>query len=417
MQFRRFAENDINRALKNSPVVLLLGPRQVGKTTLVRKIAQEKGMSYVSLDDIRILASIKKDPLDFIKQIHGPVVIDEIQRAPELFLPIKQIVDEDRKQGMFLLTGSANPFVAPKIADSLAGRMQIIRLWPLSVGEILDTEEQFLTQIFGQQNKFSTQNTWSKQQYMQAFIQGGYPGLQGNKAERDIDDWCESYLSTLLQRDVQELARIEGLLELPNLLKLLATRITGMMNNAELSRSSGLATTTLNRYLVLLEALFLIYRQQSWAANLGKRLVKSSKNYFVDTAIAIYLLAINKDRLNREGQLMGSMLENFVSHEILKQLSWHEQRISCYYFRTQAGVEVDFVLENKLGQIVGIEVKASQTIQSDDFKGLRVLQESLGDKFLRGIVLYTGDLILPFGSNMLAVPASCLWMKNNFKTP
>lgn len=409
MFFKRHIMEDIEQALKQSPVVLILGSRQIGKTTLARKIAQERGFDYVSLDDIRILSSVQQDPIGFIKQYQRPVIFDEIQRAPELFLPIKQAVDENRKPGMFILTGSANPLVAPKIADSLAGRMQIIHLWPLSQGELLGVREQFLEKVFSNQVQFSHVGAWKKDQYIQAFLHGGYPSLQHNATERQIDDWCESYLSTLLQRDVQDLARIEGLSALPNLLKLLATRLTGIMNSAELSRTSGLTTSTLNRYLVLLEALFLIYRQQAWSGSLGKRLVKAPKSYFIDTAIVCYLLAVNEQRLKNDPNLVGALLENFIAHELAKQLSWNLQRISCYYFRTQAGAEVDFVLENKLGQIVGIEVKASQSVSRDSFKGLKALKETVGEKFLRGIVLYTGDLVLPFGDEMQAVPVSCLW--------
>lgn len=399
----------LERSLKQSPVTLILGPRQIGKTTLVKQLAQTDNLSYVSFDDIRALASAQQDPVGFIEHQKKPVIFDEIQRVPELFLPIKQAVDSHRQPGMFILTGSANPLVAPKIADSLAGRMQIIHLWPLSQGEIEGREERFLSTIFASQLNLPSMIPFSRDQLLTCIVKGGYPVLQSYTQDMQTDEWCNSYLTTLLQRDVQDLARIEGLAQLPHLLKLLSTRLSGQLNSSELSRSSKLSTSTLNRYFVLLEALFLVYRQNAWSGNVSRRLVKAPKLYFVDTAIAAYLLNSDADRLKKEPQLLGALLENFVANELIKQTSWHPTRISCHHFRTQNGSEVDMVLEDKHGSIVGIEVKASQTVGADDFKGLKQLAQDTGKPFVRGIVLYTGNLALPFGPNMLALPINMLW--------
>lgn len=408
MFFERRIKNRISTALLQNPVVLLLGPRQVGKTTLVRQLAEELSMKYVSFDDIRLLSSVQQDPIGFLEQQGQPVIFDEIQRVPELFLPIKQIVDSNRKPGMYMLTGSANPLLSPKIADSLAGRMHIEYLWPLSQGEIRNLPELFLDTIFQTELHLQTHSSLSRDQLIESLIRGGYPLMQLFETELQVDDWLSSYLTTLLQRDVQDLAHIEGLSTLPNLLKLLATRPTSQLNSSELSRSSGLPSTTLNRYLVLLEALFLIYRLPAWSGNLSKRLIKAPKMYFTDSIIA-YLLNLNIQGLKNHGELIGQLLENFVISELLKQIVRYSKRLQAYYFRTQSGAEVDIVLEDKQGRIVGIEIKASQTIRADDFKGLKEFAECTGNNFLRGIVLYTGNDIIPFGQNFVAMPLYSLW--------
>ncbi len=409
MLFPRYAIEILNRVLEQSPVTLLLGPRQIGKTTLVRSLAHERGMRYVSFDDLRMLTAAQQDPIGFVQSLQTPVVFDEIQRVPELFLPIKQIVDADRRPGMFILTSSVNPLVAPRIADSLAGRMYLVHLWPLSQGELRGRQEKLMTTLFASTFKAPFLPEFSRDELLLLLVKGGYPSMQSLSLGVASDDWCSNYLTTLLQRDVQDLGHIEGLAQLPNLVQLLATRVAGQLNSAELSRTSGLPVSTLNRYLVLLEALFIVYRRRAWNSHMGKRLVKAPKLYFVDTALVAYLLKVNVDRLKAEPQLMGMLLENFVAHELEKQIAWCDERISCYHFRTQAGAEVDMVLENRFGQVVGIEVKASQTVTADAFKGLKELAEVSGEKFLRGIVFYTGTVAVPFGNNLWALPMNALW--------
>lgn len=407
MIFKRNIEKKLEKALSRSPVTLLTGARQTGKTTLIKRLGKERGYSYITFDDIRFLSAAKNDPVGFIKGLVNPVILDEVQRVPEIFLAIKQDVDENRVPGRFALTGSANPLLIPRLGDSLAGRMEILELFPLSQGELLSIEDKFVDWLFSNTPPLIPL-ALSKQELYHKIIIGGYPLVQDVDRESS-DAWFNSYVAALLQRDVQDLAHISGLTELPHLLQLLATRAGNLLNGAELSRTSSIATTTLHRYVTLLKTLFLVYFQLPWSTNLGKRLVKAPKTYFVDTGLLSFLLNLQLDKAISEQQLMRGLLENFVQSEIIKQLTWSSTRAISYHFRTQTGIEVDIVLESAAGQIVGIEVKNSQTVTAQDFKSLIYLQEITNTKFIKGIVLYTGAEVIPFGSQLYALPISSLW--------
>jgi uncharacterized protein len=383
---------------------------QTGKSTLVRSLpSAQSPWRYITLDDVVALSAAKSDPAGFIGGMESAVVLDEVQRAPELFLAIKAAVDRDRRPGRFVLTGSANILLLPRISESLAGRMEILTLWPLSQGEMGGTRERFIDAAFADRLPDPPPAADTRADLIGRIQRGGFPEAVQRQDEQRRAAWFASYLTTVLQRDVRDLANIEGLTAMPRLMALLAARASTLLNNSELSRSSGIANATLNRYMTLLETTFLIHLLPPWSGILGKRLVKSPKVMLGDTGLACHLLGLNQGRLEGDSALLGPLLENFVALELRKHMGWSRTRVGMYHFRTHAGQEVDIVLEDPAGRCVGIEVKASATVQAADFKGLHALAEELGPKFVRGVVLYTGPQAVAFGANLHAMPVDALW--------
>ena len=408
--FPRHIHTLLTDALADTPVVLLNGARQTGKSTLVQVLADSQKRRYLTLDDRIVLAAAKNDPAGFIAGLSGPVVMDEIQRAPELFLDIKAAVDRDRRPGRFLLTGSANVLLLPTLTDSLAGRMEILNLWPLSGGEMAhDAAFNRADWLFDGPLDARSIQPCEREALTEKLLQGGFPEAVARANAKRRSAWFESYLQTILQRDVRELANLEQLTEVPHLLQLLATRSASLLNQAELSRASRLTQTTLKRYLSLLETLFLVVRIPAWARNPGKRLVKSPKVFLPDTGLLSWLLDYSTDKLQARPGLPGHLVETHVACELLKHLAFSNKGLSLWHYRTQTDIEVDFVLENRLGKLTGIEVKASASIDSADFKGLRHLQETEPQAFNRGIVLYAGREVVAFSEQLIAVPLSMWW--------
>lgn len=334
------------------------------------------------------------------------MVIDEIQRVPDLFLAMKAEIDQQRRPGRFLLTGSANIFLLPQLADSLAGRMEVLTLWPFAESEITGTRANFIDAAFATS---LPQVPHIPQELVARLLRGGYPPAVERTDPHRRRAWFGSYLMTILERDIRDLAHIEGLTALPRLLALLAARTAGLLNFTELARSLGMPQTTLKRYLALLEATFLVQFLPAWSTNFGKRLIKAPKLFLNDTGLAAYLLGLTPERLEQESALRGMLLENLVAMELRKQAGWSQAAARVFHFRTAAGQEVDFVLEDATGGVVGIEVKASSTVNGHDFNGLRALAEIAGQRFRRGIVLHAGDAAIPFGSNLYALPLNALW--------
>ncbi|MCK4340573.1 MAG: ATP-binding protein [Phycisphaerae bacterium] len=386
-------------ALADTPVVLLHGARQTGKTTLVRAVAEEEHPArYLTLDDPAVRAAALADPQGFVDQAAGPVVIDEVQRVPELALAIKAAVDQKRRPGRFLLTGSANVLQVPRLSESLAGRMEILTLWPFSQGEIAGVHETFIDTLFA--GRFPRLGTVEKKgrPIAERLLKGGYPEARQRKSEQRRRAWFAAYIDTILQRDVRDLANIEGLTALPRLLALLATRASSLLNYADLARSIQIPQTT-----------FLIQLLPPWSSNLGLRLVKSPKLYLSDSGLLVYLLGVDRERLGADPTQLGHVLENFVVTELRKQAAWSKSRPRLFHYRTQTGREVDIVLEGNGGRIVGLEIKAGLTITSGDFKGLRHLANTVGERFRRGVLLYGGTETLPFGKRLHACPLESVW--------
>jgi len=399
----------VGEAMADTPVILLNGARQTGKSTLTRACIEGLAdASYLTMDDATVLAAAKNDPVGFLSGFSGTVVLDEVQRVPELFPAIKLLVDRDRCPGRFLLTGSANVLLLPQISESLAGRMEILTLWPFSAGELAGKPEGFLAGLLSPEPRFKAGERLDRAAYLQKIVDGGYPEALARRTARRRDAWYGAYITTILQRDVRDLANIEQLASLPRLLQLLAGRSTGMVNYAEVSRALKMPLSTLKRYMALLEMTYLVQPVLPWSANLGKRLVKSPKLLLCDTGLMAYLLGIDATGTVPDIAL-GALVENYVALELRKQMSWHPGRLALYHFRERTGKEVDLVLETPQGRVVGIEVKASGSVGEKDFRHLAFLQKSLGDRFHQGVVFYLGENQVRFGERLVALPLSSLW--------
>jgi len=397
------------RALSDSPVVLLHGARQTGKSTLIKHLTGSRyPAKYLTFDDAAILSAAKNNPVDFLQAYSGKLAIDEVQKVPEIFPAIKSVVDKNRKAGRFILTGSSNVLLLPKISESLAGRIEILNLFPFSQSEITGTEKNFIDEVFKKKYPLpDIQPTGND--LIKRIIAGGFPEMLKRKSRERQSAWFNSYITTILQRDVRDISNVEKLSEMPNLLKLFASRAGTLLNFAEFSRSAAIPQTTLKRYTALFEAIFMIYLLPAWSGNLSKRLIKAPKLYLNDTGLLSHLTAFDADKQKHETMLWGRVLENFVLLELLKQASWSRQLLSLYHFRTTSGQEVDFIIERSDGTLIGVEVKASADINISAFKHLKVLAEETGKRFLRGIVFYTGKEPIPFAKNLLALPVDVLW--------
>lgn len=412
MYFKRHLLPNIFSSLENSPAVLLIGPRQSGKTTIMTKISEQQGYEFVSFDSIINQAAALEDPIGFIDSKQKPLMLDEVQRVPQIFLPIKVDIDKHRDiNGRFALTGSANPLLVPKLGDALTGRMLLLQMWPLSQGELIGVQESFLNRVFSKDFGPSKEIAFSRQELLEKVVLGGFPGMHLAKNEKGRKAWCDSYLSLALQKDVQELAQIEGLSHMPKLLQIAATRVGSTLNYSDLATITGMSLTSLKRYLQLLHSLFLLHSIPPWSRNLGKRLTKAPKVYFIDTGVLLHTLDFDEERLGNTPSIFVGVAENFVVNELCKQISWNDsKRIKIYYCRFSDNLsEVDIVLEDERGKVVGIEVKSGETPGKEDFKHLKQLKELVGEDFLRGIVLYSGKEKVPFGSGNWAVPISDLW--------
>lgn len=387
-------------------MVLISGPRQSGKTTLATDIASNK-TPFLTLDDATVLRSAIDDPVGFVRGLDR-AVIDEIQRAPELLLAIKNAVDDDKTAGRFLLTGSANLFTIPKVADSLAGRMQVIRLLPLSQAEILGAKSRFIDRAFAAEKPL-TDHMIVGDDLVETILSGGYPEALGRKTWRRKQDWHHGYLDAIVQRDVRDVAQIEQLSIMPKLLAVLAEHSGQLVNYTGVGAALGLNHVTTRKYLHVFESLYLVQTLQPWFTNRLKRMIKSPKLHFLDAGLLAAMRNVNPDVVAKDKTSLGPILETFVYSELRKIASWSEQRCSFSHFRDKDKNEVDVVLENRRGEIVGVEVKASATVSAGDFSGIRKLAELCGKKFIQGLVLYDHDQVVPFADNMFAAPISSLW--------
>jgi predicted AAA+ superfamily ATPase len=402
----------LQEALSDTPAVLLNGARQTGKSTLVQSPEfGEKNRQYLTLDDPGVRAAAKRDPNGFIAGLQLPITLDEVQHVPELFPVIKVAIDRKREPGDFLLTGSANVMLLPKLSESLAGRMEVLTLWPFSQGEMHDVKENLVDTLFSRSTVHwaDRKPSLSWEEILEMIATGGYPPAVARSSAARRDAWFRSYVMTILQRDIRDMANIADSTAIPRLLSVVAARAGSLLNFADLSRTMALPQTTLKRYFALLEGTFLIQLLRPWARNLGKRAIQTPKIYLNDSGLLAHTLGATVDRLKMEGTLAGAILENFVLMELYKQCAWSTARPGTFYWRTASGQEVDIVLEDRSGKVAGIEVKASATLGSNDVRGLKALADEVGKNWLRGTVLYTGTEVLPFAANLHAVPLSRLW--------
>jgi predicted AAA+ superfamily ATPase len=406
----RNALGAVDAALGDTPVVLLEGARQVGKTTLVQALSKGAvARRFLTFDDDAVLSAAQRDPEGFIAALAGLCTIDEVQRAPELFRTIKASVDRDRRPGRFLLTGSANVLLLPRLSESLAGRIEIVRLWPLSQGELSGARETFLDRVFEREVADWKPSKKRARSVVERMVAGGFPEAVSRTEAARRDAWFAAYSETTLRREVRELSGVEGLAELPRLLAVLAARAGGLLNVADVSRSLGMPQSTTRRYIALLEAVFLVVMLPAWSTNRSSRLAKAAKVLIADSGLACHLVGASAERLADDGTTRGAMLENFIAMELMKQREWSIVRPSIFHFRSSAGAEVDIVLEDRAGRVVGIEVKSARSVGSDAFRGLRALRELAGKKFVRGLVLHDGAETVRFDPTLMAVPHSAVW--------
>ncbi|GLX96515.1 ATP-binding protein [Herbidospora sp. NBRC 101105] len=403
---RRHAEQAVADALADTRVVLINGARQSGKSTLVRQLA--KAGEWRDLDDPLTLQAALSDPSGFV-DFPERMVIDEIQRAPELLLAIKSQVDADPRPGRFLLTGSSRLLALRSLPDTLPGRMETIELWPFSQGEIDDRPDRFIDAVFADGSAFRHTSELTRADYANRLIRGGYPEAVARDNPRRRQRFFDSYVGDLINRDVMRLSEIERTAELRALIRTLAARSGQLLVMQSLGRDLGLPGTTTARFLALLEEVFLVKRVPAWSRNISNRAVHTPKVAFVDSGVAASLLGVDARSLLRPGGPFGPLLEGFVLMELARQATWSETLVELYHYRTKDKVEVDAVLQNRQGQVIGIEVKAASTVRPDDFAGLRHLAGRVGGDFVAGIVLHTGAQTFSFGDGMLAVPVGALW--------
>lgn len=406
--FPRFIRTRLLEALDDTPAVLVHGPRQSGKTTLTQRVGEEREYAYITFDDANMLAAATEDPIGFVDRLPERVVLDEVQRVPELFAALKQEIDRERLAGRFLLTGSANVLLAPKLSDSLAGRMEILRLYPLAQCEIEQVQPGFLQALFTDTFQESPGQRLGDE-LVQRILTGGYPEPQRRAVGRRRREWYRNYIETITQRDIRDLSRLRRLDAIPKLLQMVAGQSGRLLNVSELAGPFQLTKPTIREYVGLLEKVFLVDVLPPWHSNRLKRLIKTPKLHLGDTGLAGAVLGIDVPQLIEDRVLLGQILETFVYNELKRQASWQENELTFFHYRDKDQYEVDLVIEQVGGKVAGVEVKAASTIREKDFRGLKRLRQAKGRDFSAGVVLYDGDSVLPFGDYLFAVPISALW--------
>ena len=408
IMFPRSAAPRLIESLGDSPVVLIHGPRQCGKTTLARLVGERRGYRYVTIDDDVIRAAALADPIGFVAGLPDRVVLDEVQRVPALFTALKARVDRDRTPGRFILTGSANVLLLPKLADSLAGRMHVLRLHPLSQCELARKTPHFIGALFSAKFDSGTAARLGDA-LADRIVAGGYPAALARANDRRRAAWYRDYLEALIQRDVRELARIRALDALPRLLSLAAANTARLQNVSDLAAPFQVSRPTIRDYVTLLERVFLLDILPPWHSNRLSRLIKTPKLHLGDTGLACALLGATSTTLNRDRDMLGLLLETFVYQELRRQASGLDEPLHFFHFRDKDGGEVDIVIERGAFEVVGVEVKASATVTAADFRGLHKLKAAAGKRFVSGVVLYDGERSLGFGEGLYAVPIRHIW--------
>lgn len=403
--YPRHLDSLLRESLQDTPAVLVNGPRQCGKTTLVRQFEGE--MAYFSLDDPALLAAVQADPLGFVNRLDR-AIIDEVQRAPQLLMALKLVIDQDRRPGRFLLTGSANLMALPHISDSLAGRVEILNLLPLSHSELARRPNDFLSQARAQSWSLTSPAPSQQISMVQQVLAGGYPEMQQRATPARRQAWARAYMTTLVERDIQDIAHIDQTSQIPQLLNITAELSGQLMNLSQIGGQIGMNGKTVDKYLGILEKLFLVRRLPAWSRNELNRLIKAPKIHFLDAGLQSTLTRLTSELAVTQRTRFGATLETWVYGELLKLQSITPESWFLSHYRDKDQVEVDFVLESPLREIIGIEVKAAASVQLSDFKGLRRLREFAGAQFVTGIVLYDGTHALPFGDGLWAVPLNRL---------
>jgi predicted AAA+ superfamily ATPase len=402
----RYAQRAIELALEDTRIVLVTGPRQVGKTTLVRQFAGDE-RRYVTFDDPATYAAARQDVVQFVRQLPR-AVLDEVQRVPEVLLALKRRVDEDTTPGRYLLTGSADVMALPTVTDSLAGRLEVVSLFPLSQAEVQGRPSTFLEQIFAGEVPL-IEHCVLGEDLLPLVLAGGYPEALTRKTWSRRQRWLTAYADTVITRDVRDIADIERLAVMPHLMRVLAESSSQLVNYSRLGAALALNHNTTKKYIGILEHMYLVRQVPAWSSNRLKRLVSAPKVHLLDPGLLAALQNFEPPGLTEDRTAFGAILETFVFAELAKLTGWAERRIDLHHFRDKGGAhEVDFVLDDGHG-VVGIEVKAAATATHRDFRGLKQLAQAAGKRFRIGLVLYDGPTTIPFGNKLFAAPLSVLW--------
>lgn len=412
--YPRWQEPLICHALKTRRVLVLAGARQCGKTTLARQIAGQTAI-YRSLDDVTLLAAALSDPQGFVRHADELMVIDEVQKALLLLPAIKQDVDSNTRAGRFLLTGSANIQALPAVAESLAGRVRTIRLRPLAQGELRGTKPIFLQNAFAEvflpdPEHQATPDYSLKDQYLLLALRGGYPEVLQQLDAREARRWLQDYLHALLDRDLRDIANIRRRDSMAVLLEVIAAWSSKFIDITAIGAGLGLARPTLQAYVNALETLYLVERVRPWLKTDYERVSKQDKLFMTDTGLMAAILRWQFPQVRFDGEKNGKLLETWVFNQLAALCEAQLEDYQLYHYRDREQREVDFIVENEMGDLLGIEVKAGSVLNQDSFKHLRWFREHMarGRHFV-GIVLYTGEHLLPFGAGLWAVPMSALW--------
>lgn len=404
----RRLESLIETALIDTRVVIVNGARQVGKSTAVHRLVRDRpGALERRLDRPNDLSAARLDPTDFVDHA-GLLVIDEVQRAPELLLPIKARVDVDNRPGQFLLTGSARILGLRALPDALVGRAETIEMWPFSQGEIDGAPDGFVDTVFGDRRALATSGGVTRAEYIERVVRGGFPEAVA-RADSRRAKFFDAYVRDLIDRDVTQLGEIQRRDHLAKLVSLLAARAATTLSVDGVASGLALSKNTVERYISLFEEVFLVKRIPAWTNSATSRATRGRKLLFVDSGMCAHLAGLSADRLRREPARSGQLLENFVLSEVARQLAWSSVYARLYHYRTRDGEEVDGVLEHHDGRIVGIEVKASSSVAEGDLRHLRHLASKAGDAFHLGVLLYTGSEVLSLGDRLVAAPIDTLW--------
>lgn len=395
-------------ALTDTRVVVVLGARQTGKSTLTQEIAAHSHpATAVSLDDAAARTAAELDPTGFLAGFPGNVLLDEVQRVPDLLLAIKEAVDKDTTPGRFLLTGSANILTAPRIQEALTGRAELITLWPFAQMELHGSTTNFVDQLLAGEPPWIDGAPVGRAAFADVVAAGGYPEARERAGARRRR-WYASYIRSLVERDLRDIADAHKLEYVPRLLRLIASQAANLFTLTTMSNQLQLNNDTVKSYTMLLETIFVVKRIQAWTPNIGRREIQKEKIYIADSGLLAYLLGANETRIATDDQITGKLLENFVAMEIARLRDCAETEASQYHYR-QRDDEVDIVLETLSGEIAGIEVKAGATVDASDYNGLVKLRDARSDSFVAGVVLYTGADTKPLGDRIWAVPVSGLW--------
>ena len=405
----RQIETRIQEALADTRIVAIVGPRQSGKTTVAQRIAAVGGRRFVSLDDDNARDLAVNDPVSFMRNYENGAVIDEIQRAPRLILALKRAVDDNPQPGRWLITGSVDLFKTAITPDSLAGRIEVIELLPLSQTE---SERQdasgFLRRAFAGDFPGSVETGFTDN-LIGRVLTGGYPAVFLTANMRRRQARLRMYAKMLALRDLPDLLPVRKTADLANLIEY-ATQTSGqLVNLSRIAAGLGVDYKTVDSWLTLLERMFLIRRIGAWQRSRIKRLVKASKLHFIDSGMLAALAGLSERTLVAKRQELGRLLETFVFSEIIKALPHYDEVVRISHYRDDNKYEVDFVLETAAGGTVGLEAKAAGSVSIRDFRGLRQLAAAVGDEFACGIVLHDGQQIMRFSERMFALPFRMLW--------